>query len=100
MNGVTIIGALATIASTISFTPQAWKIIKSRQTADISALMYAITVGGFALWAVYGVLLAQWPLIFTNSLCFLLSGFILIMKLLPRQQKNRVADVLDPAVNS
>lgn len=100
MNGVTIIGALATIASTISFTPQAWKIIKSRQTADISALMYAITVGGFALWAVYGVLLAQWPLIFTNSLCFLLSGFILIMKLLPRQQKNRVADVLDPAVKS
>ena len=100
MNGVTIIGALATIASTISFTPQAWKIIKSRETADISALMYGITVAGFALWAAYGVLLMQWPLIFTNSLCFLLSGFILTMKLLPRRQKNKVADVLDPAVKS
>lgn len=96
MDSATVIGFCATAASTVSFTPQAWKIIKSRHTADISAAMYAVTVAGFALWTVYGVLLTQWPLIVTNSICLLLSGFILLMKLLPRREKNLVADTLDP----
>jgi MtN3 and saliva related transmembrane protein len=94
---VTIIGSLAAIASTISFAPQAWKIIKSRETADISLGMYAITVCGFALWTIYGVMLGEWPLILTNSICFALAGFILVMKILPRRQKNKLADALDPA---
>jgi MtN3 and saliva related transmembrane protein len=97
MDVVTIIGSFAAIASTVSFTPQAWKIIKSRQTHDISAVMYALTVTAFALWIVYGVMLGQWPLIVTNSICFALSAFILVMKLLPRREKNRLADALDPA---
>ena len=96
MEPETVIGALAAVASTVSFTPQAWKIIKSRRTADLSTVMYAITVTGFALWTAYGVLLGQWPIIVTNSLCFLLAGFILMMKLLPRCQKAAVAEALDP----
>ncbi len=96
MNLVTIIGALAALASTVSFAPQAWKIIKSRRTADISVVMYAVTVCGFALWTAYGFLLGEWPIIVTNIICFLLAGFILVMKILPRQKKNKVADVLDP----
>jgi MtN3 and saliva related transmembrane protein len=96
MDVATMIGALATVASTVSFTPQAWKIIKSRRTDDISARMYIVTVVGFSLWTAYGVLLRQWPLIVTNGLCLALSGFILTMKLLPQRDKNAVADVLDP----
>jgi MtN3 and saliva related transmembrane protein len=92
----TIIGIGATVASTVSFMPQAWKIIKSRQTHDISTVMYAVTVIGFALWMIYGVVLAQWPLIVTNGLCLILSAFILMMKILPRREKNAVADALDP----
>ena len=92
----TLVGAGATIASTVSFTPQAWKVIKSRRTEDISTRMYVVTVVGFSLWTVYGILLGQWPLIVTNSICLLLSGFILTMKLLPRRKKNAVADALDP----
>jgi MtN3 and saliva related transmembrane protein len=92
----TAVGTLATIASTVSFTPQAWKIIKSRRTQDISTRMYVVTVTGFCLWTVYGLMLMQWPLIVTNSICLALSGFILTMKLLPQREKNAVADVLDP----
>lgn len=92
----TLIGACAAAASTISFTPQAWKIIRSRRTEDISAGMYVLTVAGFALWTCYGVLLQKWPLIVTNTVCLGLSAFILTMKLLPRRQKNKVADALDP----
>ena len=96
METATIIGVGATVASTVSFMPQAWKIIKSRQTHDISTVMYAVTVIGFALWTIYGVVLAQWPLIITNGLCLILSAFILMMKILPRREKNAVADALDP----
>lgn len=96
MDMVTFVGSLAALASMTSFTPQAWKVIKSRETKDLSAVTYAITVSGFALWSVYGVLLGQWPIIVTNSVCLLLAGFILAMKLLPRRAKNTVADALDP----
>ena len=95
-----VFGWLATLASVVSFTPQAWKIIKTRHTADLSAAMYAVTVTGFALWTVYGVLLGQLPLILTNALCLLLSGFILVMKLLPRREKEAIADALDPVARS
>jgi MtN3 and saliva related transmembrane protein len=97
---VTVIGSLAALASMVSFTPQAWKIIKSRQTKDLSAVMYGVTCVGFALWTAYGILLMQWPIIVTNSVCLALAGFILTMKLLPRRTKNKVADALDPAAKS
>jgi MtN3 and saliva related transmembrane protein len=96
MEPAAIFGWLATLASTISFVPQAWKVIKTRETADISRWMYLITVSGFACWTAYGALLGEWPIIVTNSICFTLSAFILIMKLLPRRERESVADTLDP----
>ena len=96
MDTVTIIGSLAAIASMTSFTPQAWKIIKSRNTEGISARMYAVTVTGFALWSTYGIMLHEWPIIVTNTVCLVLSAFILLMTLLPQRKKDAVADMLDP----
>lgn len=97
---VSILGGLAAAASTISFAPQAWKIIKTRETDGISVGMYGITVVGFALWFAYGLMLGQWPLIFTNSVCLLLSAFILTMKVLSPPAKDAVANALDPAVET
>lgn len=91
-----LVGWLATAASTISFVPQAWKVIRTRETADISIWMYVITVSGFALWTLYGALLGAWPLIATNSICVTLSGFILAMTILPRRKREKLADTLDP----
>lgn len=96
MDWASIVGLLAATASTISFSPQAWKIIRSRDTEGISAATYAITVAAFALWLSYGVMLGRWPLILSNGICLVLSGFILVMTLLPQTEKNRVAETLDP----
>lgn len=93
---VTAVGYAAACCSTASFAPQAWKIIKSRETKDISAGMYALTVSGFALWTTFGVLGMQWPLIIANFICLVLSAFILMMKLLPQPKKDAVADTIDP----
>jgi MtN3 and saliva related transmembrane protein len=95
---IAVVGSLAALCSMVSFTPQAWKIIKSRETKSLSAAMYSVTCVGFALWTAYGILLMQWPIIVTNSVCLMLAGFILTMKLLPRRAKNKVADALDPSV--
>jgi MtN3 and saliva related transmembrane protein len=89
-----IVGAFATVCSAVSFVPQAWKIVKSRDTRSISAPMYSITVVGFAAWLAYGLLRQIPPIIVTNAICMLLSSFILAMKLLPHTKKDEVADVL------
>jgi MtN3 and saliva related transmembrane protein len=92
----TLVGAAATIASVTSFAPQAWRIIKTRDTEAISAPTYALTVAGFLLWLAYGAMLGQWPLMVTNAICCALSAFILVMKLLPRRSREAVADAVDP----
>lgn len=96
MDLATLVGGLATLCSVTSFVPQAWKVIRTRDTAAISGRMYAVTVVGFALWLTYGLLLWQWPLILTNGTCLMLSGFILAMKLMPRRKREAVAEALDP----
>jgi MtN3 and saliva related transmembrane protein len=96
METATVVGYLASVLSIASFTPQAWKIIKSRDVSAISAKMYVATVSGFALWTVFGLLKGEWPIIVTNSVCFALSAFILFMKVVPRKKREQVADNLDP----
>jgi MtN3 and saliva related transmembrane protein len=90
-----VFGGLATAASTASFVPQAWKIIKTRETIGISVYTYGITVAGFALWLTYGIMLGRWPLMLTNGICLLLSAFIFMMKLLSPHARDAVADTLD-----
>lgn len=83
------IGTIAALCSVLSFTPQAWKIIRTRDTSSISARMYTLTVTGFTFWTIYGVLLSEWPIIVPNILCLLLSGFILMLKLRPESVLKR-----------
>jgi MtN3 and saliva related transmembrane protein len=97
METATLIGYLASLCSMSSFTPQAWKIIKTRDTGSISTPMYAITVLGFAFWLLFGLMKSEWPIIITNGVCLVLSAFILLMTVLPRAKKDAVADVLDPS---
>jgi MtN3 and saliva related transmembrane protein len=87
-----LIGAVAALCSTTSFAPQAWKVIVTRDTAAISLKSYLLTVVGFMLWTLYGLVRGDWPLIAANGVCLVLSGFILTMKLLAPADKNKLAD--------
>lgn len=100
MDTAAVLGGLAALASTVSFAPQAWKVIRSRRTKDISTWMYTLTVTGFALWLAYGVVLMQWAIIICNGLCLLLSAFILFLKLSSQKVVDEVADKIDPAAIS
>lgn len=97
MNAAAIVGYIAAALSVAGFTPQAWKIIKTRDTSGLATPMWIMEVCAFALWIAYGVLLGEWPIIIPNSLCFLIALFILVMKLVPHQTKHKIADAVDPA---
>lgn len=64
-----------------SFIPQALKIIRERDASSVSVRMYTVTVVGFLLWTLYGVLLKSWPLIGANLVSLTLAGLILVLKL-------------------
>nr|WP_321986424.1 SemiSWEET family transporter [uncultured Lichenicoccus sp.] len=95
---VTVVSLFAATLSMVSFVPQAWSIIRSRNTDGISLRTYLITVIGFVTWLLYGVLLMQWAIIVQNIICLCLSAFILTMKLLPQRRKEVVADALTPGL--
>ena len=97
MDPTLLIGTVAALVSTVSFAPQAWKIIRTRDTSGISTGMYAMTVAGFSLWLGYGLLRGEWPLIVPNAVCLVASGFIFTMKLLPKRSMRSVADALNPS---
>lgn len=84
-----MLGYCAAAPSTASFAPQAWKVIASRKTQDISLGMYLLTVAAFALWLAFGLIKLKWPLIASNGICLMLSGFILMMKVLPGSGKKQ-----------
>lgn len=100
MDAALLLGFFGSVATIVSFAPQAWKIIRTRRTADISAGMYAISVFGFLCWAAYGIVTGQWAIIVTNGTCLVLASFILVLKLLPERESRKLAKKLDPSTPS
>ena len=76
------IGSAAAILTTTAFIPQAWKVWRTRHTADISMSMYILFTLGVALWLTYGILLESWPIIIANCITLLLAGIVLVMKII------------------
>lgn len=100
VNAVMMVSLFAATLSMVSYVPQAWGIIRSRNTEAISLKMYVITVAGFVTWLTYGILQGQWAIIIQNVICLALSAFILTMKLLPQPKTKAVADTLAPVVGA
>jgi MtN3 and saliva related transmembrane protein len=75
------IGYLAASLTTLSFVPQAWQVLRTRRTRDISLRMYLMFTLGVGLWLVYGCLLGAWPIIISNTITVVLAGVVLCMKL-------------------
>lgn len=75
------IGLFAGFLTTMSFLPQALKIIKTKQTESISLVMYSALVAGVLCWIMYGMIIHSLPIIFWNVLTFLLAGTVLVLKI-------------------
>ena len=94
------LGVLAATASVVSFVPQAWKVIRTRKTGELATMMWVLNVVGFTLWTAYGIGLGVWAIVVPNAICLVFAGFILAMKLVSPPTRHRIADALDPAVET
>ncbi len=81
LHWTTIIGFLAAALTTVSYFPQVAKTLRTRETKDLSLLMYVILSAGLCLWFIYGVLLNELPIIIANGITFVLSLTILALKI-------------------
>ncbi len=81
MNWVMWLGLTAATCTTISFLPQAVKIIRTKHTKDLSLWMYLILSIGSFLWFVYGILKHDIPLIIANGITLVFTATILILKI-------------------
>jgi MtN3 and saliva related transmembrane protein len=77
----TVLGLLAATGTTVSFIPQAIKILKTRDTKSISLSMYILFVTGVLLWLVYGIVKKDIPMIIANGITLVFAGIILYFKL-------------------
>jgi MtN3 and saliva related transmembrane protein len=84
---VQIVGVGAALCSTTSFAPQLLKLWREKTGEAVSVRMYALTVTGFSLWSVYGLLLGSWPLVLSNVISLALSCAILLLKLRYRDRE-------------
>jgi len=75
-----LIGSLAALWSITSFIPQIFKIIRTRDASAVSLHMYALTVTAFSLWTWYGLTIASWPVIVSNTAALVISGITLVLK--------------------
>jgi len=78
---VEIIGWIAAGLTTISFLPQAIKVLRSNETSSISLWMYSIFAVGILCWLIYGVYLKSSQMIISNLITFLFAVIILRAKI-------------------
>ena len=81
MDGVTLIGLLAAVVSTVGFAPQVIKVYRTRMTRDLSLGSYIILLSGLFLWLIYGLLLGNVPIILGNATACSMAAYIIYMKL-------------------
>ena len=78
---VEAIGALAAIMTTLCWVPQALKIVRDRETRAISLPGTMLCVLGVLLWLIYGVAIADPPLIGSSAVTFAITAMILALKI-------------------
>ena len=77
---VECLGLAAGCLTTCSLLPQMLHTWRTRSVADISLRMYLLLSSGVFLWMVYGTLIGSFSVIAANSMSFVFSVAMLLMK--------------------
>ena len=80
MTAIQILGMTAGSISAITFLPQVIKTWKTKSADDISLLMFTFATISVIMWLVYGIILRDVPIIYTNSLVLICSVIMLYFK--------------------
>lgn len=80
MDFVEILGLAAGLLTSISSLPQLIKIVKEKKADDVSKTMFWVLVAGVALWAVYGFMKNDLPIIITNIASLIINFIVLVLR--------------------
>jgi MtN3 and saliva related transmembrane protein len=78
---VDLVGAAGAVLTTLCWLPQAFKVIREKETRALSLPATGAFTLGVMLWLVYGLAIDDWPLIGSNAVTLTLMAPILVMKL-------------------
>jgi MtN3 and saliva related transmembrane protein len=78
---IDVIGATGAVLTTLCWLPQAFKVIREKETRALSLPATTAFTLGVVLWLIYGLAIDDWPLIGSNAATLTLMGPILAMKL-------------------
>lgn len=86
MDTIQILGLAAALMTTVSNIPQAYKIIKTRETKGISVWSNLVLLIGLLIWVVYGFMRDDWPIIIANCISAVITAIVIFLKLIPKRK--------------
>jgi MtN3 and saliva related transmembrane protein len=81
-----IVGIISGMLTSASMLPQFFKLIKKKDSRDISILMLVVLIAGVSCWVWYGFLKNDLIIIITNAFSVLLNILTLAFALKYRQR--------------
>lgn len=85
---VSIMTAIGSIAiKTIGYPDQIRRIIKTKQTNNISLLNYWLTLITYIFWTIHGCILHDWVVIMAQALGIVTSGVLLLVTLYVKRKQ-------------
>ncbi len=81
MDFTSIIGFVAAAGTAAANVPQVLKTWRTGDTGDLSLKMLAILTASLAIWAVYGLMRADYIIVVSNLVSSALAGYLLAAKL-------------------
>lgn len=81
MSTIEILGYTAGTISMLVFLPQVIKTWRTKSTKDISLLTFLFATSSVILWLIYGILIRNGSIIYTNSTILVLSSVMIYLKL-------------------
>jgi MtN3 and saliva related transmembrane protein len=75
------IGGIGAVLTTICWLPQAMQVVRDKDTRAISLTTNLVFGIGLLFWLIYGIAIADWPLIGSNAISVVFTSVIVAMKL-------------------
>jgi len=74
-----IVGVISGVLTSVSMLPQFFKLIKKKDSKDVSLGMLAVMIAGVGGWIYYGILRSDLIIVVTNSFAFLVNILTMIL---------------------
>ncbi len=85
---VEIVGLVAGFLTAFSSMPQTYRMVKLKQAHSVSLSTYLMLNASCVLWLIYGVLQASVSIVFWNVISIIMTGIVIILKILDMRKKS------------